>query len=218
MVQISNRPHNPDGWEFHIQQKQICREALSKEKLTLSDLAAISIDAKFWKVDKGDPDKPNYQFLLKMNSEYEKFRKAHKHYEKKLSMKERIALNQCGKMLLALYKQDSAYYERIGGHVCVFLSNEEQWRKDKLTTLISFYNWWNTNDIRGYSKKWINNAWVTLIELYQEKEFIRMSVDWLMEYLYAHREEWVMDPEFHPDKWYPKGKGQITYLVSGRTD
>ena len=217
-MQISNRPHNPDGWEFHNQQKQIARQALEKEKLTLSDLAALSIDIKFFRIDKGDPDKPNYAFLMKMNSEYEKFRKTHKHYEKKLSMKERIALNQAGKFLLALYKQDSAYYERIGGHICTFIANEELWKKDHVQALHFYYDWWSKNDIRGYSKKWINSAWVTLIELYQEKEFIRMSVDWIMEYLHAHKDEWKMDPEFHPDRWYPKGKGQITYLVSGRTD
>jgi hypothetical protein len=153
-----------------------------------------------------------------MNKEFEKFRKSHKHYEKKLSMKERIALNQCGKFMLSLYKQDSAYYERIGGHVCIFIANEELWKKDHVKALNFYYDWWLQNDIRGYSKKWINSAWVTLIELYQEKEFVRMSVDWIMEYLHAHKDEWKMDPEFHPDRWYPKGKGQITYLVSGRTD
>ena len=217
-MQISNRPHNPDGWKFHNEQKNICRKALEKEKLTLSDLAALSIDTKFWKPEKGDPDKPNYQFLIKMEGDYQRYRKTIKHFEKKLTIKERIALAQAGKFLLSLYKQDSAYYERIGGHITLFISNEDNWKKDKLTSLISYYNWWNQNDIRGYSKKWINNAWVTLIELYQTKDFVRLSVDWLMEYLFTHKKDWVTDQEFHPDRWYPKGKGQITYLVSGRTD
>jgi hypothetical protein len=215
---VSNRPHNDDGWEFHNEQKNIARHALQKEKLSLSDLAALSIDTKFFKLDKGDPDKPNLKFLDKMYHEYERYRKTIKYQEKKLSIKERIAINQAGKFLLALYKQDSAYYERIGGHVTLFISNEENWKKDKIASLISYYNWWNINDVRGYSKKWINSAWVTLIELYQTKEFVKLSVDWIMEYLFAHKEEWVTDGEFDPKRWYPRGKGQITYLVSGRTD
>jgi hypothetical protein len=153
-----------------------------------------------------------------MYHEYERYRKTIKYQEKKLSIKERIAINQAVKFLLALYKQDSAYYERIGGHVTLFISNEENWKKDKIASLISYYNWWNINDVRGYSKKWINSAWVTLIELYQTKEFVKLSVDWIMEYLFAHKEEWVTDGEFDPKRWYPRGKGQITYLVSGRTD
>ena len=217
---MSNRPHNKDGYEFHIREKNIAREALSKERLTLTDLAALSVDAKFWKIEKGDPDKVNVQFLSTMIEEFEKYRKTIKHYEKKLSMKERLALNQSARFLFALYKQDSAYFERIGGHITLFITNYDAWKNhpNKVEVLRGYYNWWSTNDIRGYSKKWINTAWVTFIELYETKEFVRLSTNWIMDYLHKHSKEWKVDSNFHPDTWYPKGKGQITYLVSGRTD
>jgi hypothetical protein len=54
------------------------------------------------------------------------------------------------------------------------------------------------------------------IKKYKTDEFYEKSINMLVDWLLAHKAEWVNVPMYDPKNWYPASRGVINNAVHGR--
>lgn len=135
-------------------------------------------------------------------------------------------------MVIALYRLDSAYFERIGGILTFILIHHKEWvgknKADRVKFLKILRNWWNEKDMRERYKDLFRNFFDYVIDCYEKREFYTKSIDFLMDWHIAHgvgkpgeenKDVWLVPNDqnglqiFDPANWYPRGKGQVNYLL-----
>lgn len=217
MARVNNKWENEEAWNFHIRDKNKMREIiLSDDEDKMKELAEIPLDEKLLTPDnpnEGDP--PNMDFLRKMWAEYYKYAQ-----QIGIPIFERVWLESGGKRILALYRQDSAYAERIGGVMQYIMYNGKAWKRCKTKKQrLEFINdakaWWNENDARDRTRPWIEKMWNKMIDWYARKEFWEKSVNFIINYCVDHEKEWQAHVMFDPKVWYPRGRGTINIGVHG---
>ncbi len=133
----------------------------------------------------------------------------------------RLAIKPAGIFILTLYKEDSAYCERFGGVVQYILDHKDDWPKDnketRLMALRDTRDWWYEEDWRERGKDKLLRLANKIINLYDTEPFIQKTVDFMIDTLIANEKNWnPADGFFKPERWYPRGKGQVNYLCHGR--
>jgi len=218
-MKLSNKYYDGkdgDSYNFHIKDKDLIRQVLVDPKPMTIRLLHQLVLKKSWIENEGEGSPEGFDYLKTMYSEYEKWLKE-KHL--KIPTVERLVYKKAWCFVLALFRQDSAYYERIGGMVTFIQYQKEKWgttKEDHLKFLVMMKFWWNENDLRDRTRWMIAAIFDYLIAKYQKTLFYTQSIDWCINYLIDHKEEWKLVPNYDPSNWYPKGKGQINWLVHGR--
>jgi len=206
-----------DGWLLHRTIKDQLWKALGEETLDLKSLISILQIKESW-LDVGPEDKVpiNYYLLLFAWKNYKKI------YRKlKPPLLYRLGIDKICIFVLTLYKEDSAYVERIGGIVQYIMDNSEDWPKgDKEARLLALQDvkkWWWEEDWRTREKPKLAKLFDRIIYEYETNDFVRNSIDYWVDTFIQNKDKWNRaDGFFNPEKWYPRGKGQCNYLVHGR--
>ncbi len=245
MARIPNRWYDGsegDGYVFHIKDKDLIRTVIAdpqpisiRQKLALLNDIVIR---KAWmeKTQPGEVDPDNYGLLVRLKEDYLKWLA-----DNKIKVPTFIGVNFEDKLdwILTLFRQDSAYFERMGGIITFMLINSEPryqcvkegildsemqvtrnvWtnnKKDRLEGLQMTRKWWSDWDLRDRTKVMIGTIFDYLIYEYQHVEFFTRSIDFMIDWMLEHKKEWKVVTMYDPRQWYARGKGQINYLVHGR--
>lgn len=208
---------SPDQWMFHRTTKDGLWQALEGDSISVVDLLKLlSVKEEWIEMRQEDKIPVNYPLLLFAWGHYLKvYRKMNP------SLLYRLGIKKLGIFILTLYKEDSAYIERIGGAIEYIIDHKEDWPKGdkqaRLLALEDLRNWWYEEDWRVRGKERLLRLFNKIIELYDTDEFIRKTIDYFIDTFIANAEKWDRAGGFYkPEKWYPRGKGQINYIVHGR--
>jgi len=125
---------------------------------------------------------------------------------------------------IALYRNDSAYFERIGGvgtYVCknadkFKIIQDDPWG-DYSAYLVGIYKWWKQNDKRKRTKAWIAWMFIHIIKKYQDNQFYRHSINWAFIFIHLNHMRWEDDELFSPDRWFPASRGKFANALYGGT-
>lgn len=222
MRQVGNKWNNDDGWEFHNLAKNCIRGFLdgscteeSFKELEVQDWWYEGLSEEDRK--NGCTEPANVELLKEIIKAYIQAVE-----EKKIKVPLKYFMYK--KLLyfaLSIYVQDSAYYERFGG-IITFLVNEIPKHPDTYEgnkkILENTYKWYLQVETRNYGKQWMIGAFQKIIGRYSKERFYQQSVDVFLEQMRLHRTEFLYSERFNPDKWFPKGRGQISWLLEGRVN
>jgi len=219
MVKIPNRWFDGatgDGWNFHGKDKTLIRDffALEGKPSAFKVLKMLTLK-KEWLKDDGEGNPENFLLLMKLKDDYFAEVKSRKI---RVPMLENMVLEKAWDFLLTLYRQDSAYFERIGGVITYIITNEKLWTKDveaRRAFIRGIKAWWKVNDMRPRARDIIEYIFDYIIRKYETEPFYTRSIDFVIDWIIAHKAEWVMHQFYSPDWWYPKGKGQVNWMIHG---
>jgi hypothetical protein len=222
MSRIGNKFDTPQGWSFHNLSKGVLKRFLDSQTKDINILSDLKVEQDWLEMpppEKGVIKEPYNVELIKNG--VDEYRKQIKMGKIEVPVMYRPFYNMVIDEVLALYIQDSAYYERLGGMAMFIIQNQARWKgKDKATRdklLVDLYNWWRQNDIRDYSKGWIDSSFVYMVRGYRNEKFFEDSITFFIDYIIRHHKQFRISPLFAPTMWFPRGRGQISWLISGRT-
>ena len=207
----------PDGWLLHRANKLPIWKALYERRFGLKLLAQIIMIKESWiELKIGHAYPPNYPLLKFIRDGYQRNSRGFGG-----TALHRTAVNKAGILLLTLYKEDSAYTERLGGMMQHILDNAENWRsaskENRVLLLRELRDWWYAEDWRQRFKDRVTFMIDWVIERYERDPFITHSLNYVIDMLLANKNNWEQaDDVFRPESWYPRGKGQINYICHGR--
>lgn len=215
MARVSNKWENEVSWNYHITSKNIMREVIeSDDDKDLERLNEINFDENL-NCDGGEGDPPNMDYIRKGWAEY------YAYAEKKgIPLLTRPWLKRAGDWIVSLYRQDSAYAERIGGIINYVIFNEKAWKKcrnkkQRLEFLTDTRDWWNENDARDRTRGWIMKMWNRVLRWYEKDEFWEQSVNFLINWALDHKSKWQPHQMYDPKVWFPAGRGSVNNAVHG---
>lgn len=208
---------SPDQWMLHRTTKDGLWGLLNTDEFHVTDIFKLLIVKEEW-IEIRDTDKVpmNYPLLLFAWGHYLKiYRKMNP------SLVWRLGVKKLGIFILTLYKEDSAYVERIGGAIEYIIDHKEDWprgnKQVRLMALQDLRDWWFEEDWRTRGKDKLLRLFNKVIDLYDNDEFVRKSIDYFVDTMIVNAEKWDRaNGFFRPEKWYPRGKGQVNYIVHGR--
>jgi len=203
-----------EAYAFHITNKNLMREVVSEKgnckKLAL--LKDLTINLAWLNNENNEGDPPNMDAFRALWAEYYEWAK-----KTGIPLFERPWLEKSGHKLLALLRQDSAYFERIGGVMFYFIYNAQRWKgrgkSARLVVLKDAREWWSEEDKRGRTHDWIDNAWVCVINGYQKREFWTKSIDFIIDWIIEHKDSFVYADNYDPKKWFGRDKGALNMRV-----
>jgi hypothetical protein len=218
---IGPQVHGEDQWQFHNVDKQYIKEMVSSpdpwSKLELLKQMVIP-DKTTYLANSGEGEPPNWRLLLELKKRF-----MYEYTKWGPSLTERLIMDKVWNMFLLLYKQDTAYFERIGGALTAMLANKDAFRnkRDRLAALMKLRDWWDENDARESKRPLINSIFMMVINGYQNKPFVEKAVDWTLEMFFALEKEeaynWKIVDQFDPNNWFPSKRcGGINYVILGR--
>jgi hypothetical protein len=203
-----------DGWNFHGKDKTIIRDFFSMgDKPSAFKVLKMLTLKKEWLKDDGEGSPENFDLLMKMREDYFAEIKAGRI---KVPVLESTVIGKAWDFPLTLYRQDSAYFERMGGVCTYIISNNELWTDDKdarLKFIIGIKTWWKVNDMRPRARDLIEYIFDYMIDKYQKKPFYQQSLDFVITWLITHKDEWKFHQFYDPQMWYPRGKGQVNWMI-----
>ena len=217
MPRVGNVWFTDDGWLFHHDDKGKIVDELEKEEPDVAVFESLELDYdKYLKEDPNDQTL-NYRWYKQMVDEYFalwiKF---------KPSVKYKLSIPMFSKFGLLKYKDDTAYFDRMGGTTVFILLNSDLWRKsktkqDKYDFLDGVYLWWEENDKRERTKGWISKVFKLVLKKYLTEPFVEQSVNWIIDWMIKHKKQFVLHENYLPEKWYGStcGTGHINIKVHG---
>ena len=223
-MKISGRWNTDESYKFHVEDKNAIRAIIDGdpdcEGVGLEKLAEIKTDPKIL-MDHGEGITLNYAFFEKMREEFNRITKKHK-----LSFLHRRIQDSFWDKLMSVFKQDSAYFERIGGVVeClfgIFQQLEDIGVKIEPNGTYEYIfkstrDWWDENDQRQRYKHHYRYMFNYFIKTYESDDKFRYVVNVMLIWMNANRRNWIYHERFDPSNWYGCGKrGAIDYMVHGR--
>jgi len=216
MARINNKWENEESWNYHITSKNIMREVINSDNdEDLNRLNEIQFDEKILE-NTGEGDPPNMDFIRKLWAE--SFA-----YAQQIGMPLLVRpwFEKGGKWVVSLYRQDSAYAERIGGIIQYIMYNEKAWKKCKnkkqrLEFIKDTRDWWNENDTRDRTRGWIMKMWNRAIKWYEKNEFWEKMINFVINWCIDHgNAEWQPHQMYDPKVWFPRGRGAINVQLHG---
>ena len=203
-----------NAYIFHIQNKNLMREAVSEKgnckKLSL--LKDLTINLAWINNENNEGDPPNMELFRQLWADYSE-------HAKKIGIPlwERAFLEKTGLNLVALIRQDSAYYERIGGIMVYFIYNSSRWKghgkSARLAVIKDAHTWWNEEDKRERTRQWIDNIWCCVESGYQKREFWTKSIDFVIDWIIDHKDQIQIVDAYDPRKWFGREKGKLNMSV-----
>jgi hypothetical protein len=211
--------------DFHIKSKGALYQQMAEGDINWTTLSSLLMVDKNWIEIKPNEKIPlNYHMLRSVSDRYisahTKFKPSLTDpiaYAKYTAM--RAAIPKLRILFLAMYKDDIAYTSRFGGCIQYIFDHPEDFAKpDKLPAIQSLYTWWEEEDWRPRTKPIIRFMFDKLIKYYTQDNFVKQSIDFIINELLTHRAEW-QNPNgiLNPPSWYPRGQGGINFVLHGRT-
>ncbi len=215
-IKINNKWVTPTDWLYHIENKNVIREPATKETCEFEDLAVLEklqVDDK-WLVNDGEGDPPNMDFIRRLWADYWEAAQ-----RKGIPLLERPFIEKWGKKIVSLFRQDSAYSERMGGLIIWFIYNAARWKgkgkKQRLQVLRDAHDWWDVEDYRERTKVWIEWYWKITLKGYEKREFWEWSINFIIDWIVQHKDEFGNQPMYDPKVWFPRGRGQANTIIHG---
>lgn len=212
---------------FHIttkdQIRQILDDDVDKTGELLDKLADLPVDEKWATCEPGDGGfVKGEDFLLGM---FANFKSNVDVYLKDTDVDKRenrkAGVMKAGNMAIAVYRNDSAYFERLGGMMSFLVANVDKLKKIKnvdqehAAILEGLHRWWKVNDKRLRSKVWIDGAFRIAIKKYKTDLFYRRVINMCFIFIANNSEHWKDDDTFNPDNWFPKKRGKFCNAMFG---
>jgi len=205
------------AWELHISSKNKFRDMIAADPeahgSSLKLLREMMFDERL-AFEKTDKLVLNEAFLYNLVKDY---KACYKEY--KPGIIEKQLIDKMLNFVLALYRNDSAYHERIGGVVSFIAKNHDRFSnrdKNHYEDLIRIRDWWNANDCRDRTRPWIMWVFNFLIGKYKRDKFYRQSINHALYFIHLNHKAWKFNECFHPDYWFGKKKGkQVMELYGG---
>jgi len=203
-----------EAYNLHVTSKNLMREAVSEKgnckKLAL--LKDLTVNLAWINNENNEGDPPNMDLMRVLWKDYWEYAQ-----KTGIPLFERPFLEKGGLQLLALFRQDSAYFERIGGVMFYFIYNAQRWKgrgkSARLQVLKDARDWWNEEDKRDRTRDWIGNLWDCVISGYQKREFWTKSIDFIIDWIIEHKDQLQYDPAYDPRKWFGRDKGSLNMKV-----
>jgi hypothetical protein len=210
-----------DGVDFHIKDKNELLMGVVFGHKTFNDLKYLIIKRE-WLTSENETLLPSEVLATNMHNEYVR--------RLPIIMKgcgwiNKMAASKGAGLLLALYKSDSMYSERMGYLMHRFIELYPLWCGETHEVHCNLLHAERLNYFVHEKRQdrliQLNRGWDYLEKMYREDAGITRSLDWLVEYLYEHRSEFNYDEvsrlghiSFHPENWYPVGRGQLWDMVN----
>lgn len=211
-----------ESFNFHKRSKDILRHVIDSDpEITGANLDMVVNDMPFnekWALcEPGDGGMvKNEDFLAALIFNYNKSIDNYKPTPKERALAERTT-----KYALAIYRNDSAYFERLGG-ICQFIVvNIDKFSKIKniesehSNLLEGIYNWWKANDRRRRTRPWISWVFKYLIKQYKVNMFYRRSINMAFIFFVNNADKWKHDETYEPENWFPNKRGKLANALYG---
>lgn len=219
-MQLPCRWNNKEGWDFHIKDKNIMRDRIAEfedgKEINLLELAKM-IFLRQWMDDDGEGNPPNYNWIKEVLEEIQyKVENGEFHpglIERKIYLKIIFSV-------LTLFKQDSAYQERMGGWLTVTALDPSKWleckdKEERIEYFNKLYKWWDKNDKRERTRNMIGSTIKLFINQYSSSPFVEEATNYFYQRFCEHRGEWQIVNFYDPKLWYPVGRGSIQNAILG---
>jgi hypothetical protein len=204
---------------FHDQTKNRLREMLVEDPDATGSKLLFFLDLTFDKrlAATTEPDEkpvPNEQFIIKLVEDYNRRFSLYKP-----GFIERRIKDRAIEFFVALYRVDSAYFERLGGMITYLIAQHQHKFTDLngnyLTELKDLHDWWNENDYRDRSRPWIEWGFKFILNKYQTDDFYKKSINHVLLFIHNNHKNWIVDYRYNPDIWYPFGRGIECNMLHG---
>jgi hypothetical protein len=208
---------SPDGWILHRNIKDRIWDMLNGGKFDLKTLISfLSVKEEWLEIRENDKVPINYHLLLFI---WDNYKSKYKTFKPPILY--RLGVNKLGIIILTLYREDSAYTERIGGAIQYIMDHEEDWPKGdkeaRIMALQDLKQWWWEEDWRERGKDRLAMIFDFIIDQYEKEPFVTLTIDYWINNLLANKKNWDnAQGWFKPECWYPRKKGIINYIVHGR--
>jgi len=203
-------------WIFHIGNKDIFRAIADGEK-GIDYISKIKIE-KEWYPQTEQEAPVNYKFLLDIIQAYHEYL----YVDKKVAIPYRykIILNKSIQWAIVMIANDIFYTMRFFGCIYCIIYNEEKFRvvTERKQSFIDLQEWCLENDWRVRSKNWIKWIFNFFISRYEKEIFITKSLDFIVDWILNHKEEFVYSNLWNPEYWYPRGMGRLNWYLYGEDD
>ena len=220
------RWNTEESFLFHITTKDQIREIVEDTDGTLLDrMADLPINPAWATCEPGDGGMvKGEEFLMAMFNNWKQMAPKYLQGVYMDKAKEERAITtgtKGGQMTIAVHRNDSAYFERIGGMVSFLVANVDKLKKVKTVDqehsaiLEGLHRWWKANDKRLRSKLWIDGAFKIAIKKYKTDMFWRRSINMCFIFIANNAEHWKDDETFNPDNWFPKKRGKFCNAMFG---
>lgn len=205
------------AWNLHIESKNKFREMIAADPeasgSSIKLLRELIFDDRL-AYEKTDKLVLNEAFLYNLTVDYKAVYKSYKP-----GLIEKQLVDRMINFTLALYRNDSAYFERIGGVITFIVKNHEKFDSmdgDYKEALIKIRDWWDVNDKRDRTRPWIMWVFNFVINKYGRDKFYKKSVNHALYWIHLNARLWKQNPNYHPDYWFGKKKGkQVMELYGG---
>lgn len=123
--------------------------------------------------------------------------------------------------LFAAYRNDSAYFERIGGFISWLVVNKDRFADingNHLLVLTDLRQFWLDRDGRTRTVPWIDWGFKYIIKKYKKSKpdgFYRRSVNHVLQFIYLNESKWNHHEVFFPDNWFGNGRGKTVMELYG---
>lgn len=209
---------------FHITTKDKLREILeSDNEAIVENVADLDINPRWALCEPGDGGLvKGEEFLMVMFNNYKA------NVDKYLNGVDPSRHDHCkaiveksANMGIAVFRNDSAYFERLGGMISFLVSNVDKLRKVKTVDqehsaiLEHLHTWWKSNDKRLRSKFWIDKAFKIVIKKYKTDMFYRRCINMCFIFIANNSDHWKDDEMFNPNNWFPKRRGKFCNAMFG---
>ena len=210
-----------DGADFHDKDKQILIQML-RNKGNLNLLKNLIMPRR-WVDTKGEVLTKSMVLIGDVRAE---FTREMPKLLKGAGWINRLAIQRLVDFLYVLHKTDDMYYERFGYLIGRIIEIYPEWEKaDKVgrqALLQAEDDLYFTHEKREDRIPHIHAAWDYLKSKYESDEAIERCVNFAFKTFYDKREQY--DPDelsrigltaFHPECWYPVGRGQMWCMIHG---
>ena len=216
-----------ESFLFHITTKDKIREIIecdeNKTGELIDKLSDLPVNERWAQCEPGDGGfVKGEDFIQAMFSNYKE--NADKYLKDAPTEKrERIksGVLKGGNMAIAVYRNDSAYFERLGGMITFLVNNVDRLKKIKnvdqehAAIIEGLHRWWAKNDKRLRSRIWIDGAFRIALKKYKTDMFYRRVINMCFIFIANNAEHWKDDETFNPENWFPKKRGKFCNAMFG---
>jgi uncharacterized protein YchJ len=116
---------------------------------------------------------------------------------------------------LAVFRNDSAYFERMGGVIQFVVNNRDRFQKitaidqEHSNLIEGVRRWWYENDKRKRTHFWIDWVFRYVIRKYKTDMFMRRSINMALIFITANANSWQFDESYDPRMWFPAYRGKF---------
>jgi hypothetical protein len=182
----------------------------------------VVIDKRLITREDGDKEVLNEEFFRIMIDDYNKMFDIYRPGILERRYKDRVI-----DFVFANYRNDPAYFERIGALITWIIINRDVFTDkdgDYTTILNEIRDFWKNGnekcpgDNRKRTQEWIDWVFRFVIRKYRRKiknNFYRKSVNHFLMFICANAQKWMYTPAFDPENWYGNGRGVDTIALYG---